>query len=105
MSTDKMRDAMADGQRIAEAYHHLKDATPPDVEIDGTIDLTPTPQGMRQMVDALLEQVEKSEALAKEAEDRLEHPTTALLNAALQALIEREEARIARITSGLDSLR
>lgn len=85
--------ALADGQRI---------------------DMTPTPAAMRHMTAALREQIERSRATIAEAQAVDESGelnflndnysgffphTLYVLEEALSALIEREEARIARIES------
>lgn len=97
----------ADGQRI------LLDQQPK------IVDITPTRAAMRRMTAALQEQIERSNQTIRQANAALVSGEIEFLNdnysgmvpctlyvleEALQALIEREEARISRIESGLGDL-
>ena len=67
-----------------------------------TIDITTTPQAIQQMIQLLTEQVKKSEATIAEAESRLDDESDSLIVQALEALVEREHARIDSIKSALN---
>ena len=77
-----------------------------------TIDLTPTPEGMRQIIQRFEEQIAKSEHLIKVAEEWMEltdrerrvyvAPSEfSIFEAALEALQEQERQRIEHMREGI----
>ena len=81
-----------------------------------TIDLTPTPEGMRHSIQRFEEQIAKSEHLIKVAEEWKELTDTerrvyvapsefAIFEAALEALQEQERQRIEHMREGIAAAR
>jgi len=77
-----------------------------------TIDITPTPEGMRHSIQLFEEQIAKSEHLIKVAEEWMELTDTerrvyvapsefAIFEAALEALQEQERQRIEHMREGI----
>lgn len=94
----------------ADWFNQPGKPTAAEAEPVATIDLTPTREGLERSAAIFKAEIEKSERLIAEANSGLEAGIpamsiawTRLVTTALEALIEREEARIGHMREGLEA--